>query len=137
VQEVKVDGVVVSPTNYTVVGNALTWIGVGSAPWPQHQNVHLPDSSIDTFSVTYINGYPPDAMAKYAVAVLANEFSKACSGQKCRLPTGVTSIARAGITMEIQSGVFPHGLTGIREVDAFIGLWNPNGLTAGAKVWSP
>jgi hypothetical protein len=39
--------------------------------------------------------------------------------------------------MEIQSGVFPHGLTGIREVDAFIGLWNPNGLTAGAKVWSP
>jgi hypothetical protein len=29
--------------------------------------------------------------------------------------------------MEIDPGIFPKGTTGIREVDAFIALWNPRG----------
>jgi hypothetical protein len=69
--------------------------------------------------------------------VLTCEFTKACSGGKCRLPTAVTSIARQGVTMEVSSGMFPDGMTGIREVDAFLSSINPNALRIPPKVWSP
>lgn len=138
VDTVRVDGVVIAPANYRIDnGNILVWTGGGQAPWPLTQNVHLPDTEPGTFSVTYLNGYPPGPAGEYAVAVLANEFAKACTNGKCRLPSGVTSIVRQGVTMEITPGAFPNGVTGIREVDAFIGMWNPEGRTQPTRVWSP
>jgi hypothetical protein len=125
VDEVKVDGAVVPPTDYRVMdGNMLVYIGSG-AGWPTSQDATLPDTEDGTFSVTYINGHPPDLLAANAVGVLAMEYAKSCTGKKCRLPTGVTAIVRQGVAMEIDPGVFPNGTTGIREVDIWIGLWNP------------
>jgi hypothetical protein len=46
-------------------------------------------------------------------------------------------VARQGVAYDIVSGSFPGGFTGIREVDAFIGLWNPRGLVSDSRVWSP
>jgi hypothetical protein len=138
IDEVKVDGVVVPSTDYRVDdGRLLVWQGTGDAPWPQTQDVTLADTEPGTFSVTYLNAHEVDGGGQYAAAILANEYAKACGGRKCRLPSGVTSIVRQGITMEIASGAFPGGLTGIREVDAWIALWNPDHLSRGATVWSP
>ena len=67
----------------------------------------------------------------------AVEYARACTGGKCRLPQGVTSIVRQGVSFEIEGGAFPNGFTGIREVDAWIALWNPDGLRQQAKVYSP
>jgi hypothetical protein len=39
--------------------------------------------------------------------------------------------------MEIATGAFPGGFTGIREVDAFIAIWNPNAVREQTRVWSP
>lgn len=120
VDEVRVDGVVVPPTDYQIMdGNLLVYIGSG-AGWPV-------TGDITDFSVTYVKGYPPDGLAAYAAGVLAMEYAKACSGRTCRLPSGVVSIVRQGVVMEIDSGLFPKGTTGIREVDSFIALWNPRG----------
>lgn len=136
VDVVKVGGAVIPSTDYRVVdGNLLVYTGAG-AGWPLTQNLSLPDTAADTFSVTYINGYPPDSLAAYAAGLLANEFAKACTGKKCKLPNGVTSIVRQGVSMEITTGLFPGGTTGIREVDAFIALWNPQ-HQQGARVWYP
>jgi hypothetical protein len=138
VDEVKVDGIVVASSNYRVDnGNHLTWQGVGNAPWPKDQDVTRPDSEEGTFAVTYLRGYPVDSSGAYAAGLLANEFAKACSGKKCRLPAGVQTIVRQGITMEITSGAFPGGLTGIREVDAWTALWNPRHAVQPTTVWSP
>jgi hypothetical protein len=138
IDEVKVDGVVVDPENYRVDnGYILTWQGTGDAPWPQTQDVTRPDTEVGTFSVTYLNGHVPDEHAAYAAGILAKEFAKACTGGKCRLPSGVQSIVRQGITMEIASGAFPGGLTGIREADAFIALWNPQRHIMQTRIWSP
>lgn len=136
--EVKVDGVVIPPTDYRVLdGNRLAYLGTGDG-WPLGQNVELPDTEEDTFSVTYINGYEPDALGAYAAGLLANEFAKACTGaKKCRLPAGVTSIVRQGVSMEITTGAFPNGMTSIREVDTFIALWNPSGQRQPTTVWYP
>lgn len=137
VDEVKIDGAVLPGTDYRVDGNRLVYTGAFDCPFPATQNLALDDTEDDTFSVTYLNAHEVDENGAYAVAVLAYEYAKACAGNSCRLPTGVTSIARQGITMEIASGAFPGGLTGIREVDAFIMLWNPGALSHGAKVWAP
>jgi hypothetical protein len=135
--EVKVDGAVIPATDYRLFeGNRLAYIGTGEG-WPIFQNVLLPDTEPDTFSVTYINGFEPDSLAAYAAGLLANEFAKACTGKKCRLPSGVTTIVRQGVSMEIASGLFPNGTTGIREVDAFIALWNPRGQHQPTTILTP
>jgi hypothetical protein len=125
VDEVKVDGVVVPPADYQIMdGNMLVYIGSG-AGWPVSQDPYEPDTEVGTMSVTYINGYPPDLLAATAAGTLAMEYAKACTGRKCRLPSGVTAIVRQGVAMEIDPGLYINGSTGIREVDVFIGLWNP------------
>lgn len=138
VTQVKVDGALVAPTDYRLDGNLLVWIGEGPCPWPETQDLSRSDDLNDTFSVTYLNGYPVDSIGAYAAAVLAMEYAKACVGKgKCRLPGNVRSIVRQGVSFDIVSGAFPDGNTGIREVDTFIALWNPGHLTHAPKVWSP
>lgn len=138
VTEVKVNGAVVNPTNYRVDGNRLLWIGPDPCGWPTCQDLTKADTQTNTFSVTYLNSYPVDGMGAYAAGVLAMEWAKACTGNKaCRLPSGVQSVARQGVSYTIQAGSFPDGFTGIREVDAYIALWNPGGLRRGPRVWSP
>jgi hypothetical protein len=135
VDEVKIDGVVLAPTAYYVNGRHL--YRTDGTAWPSTQNMTVPDTQPGTFSVTYLRAYPVDGLGAYAAGVLACEFAKACSGGKCRLPSGVTEISRAGVTMTIASGAFPDGLTGIREVDAYIMAWNPNRVRQASAVWSP
>lgn len=135
--EVKVDGVVLPPTDYRLFnGNRLAYIGSGEG-WPYSQDITLPDTEVGTFAVTYYNGYQPDSLAAYAAGLLANEFAKACTGKGCKLPQGVTSIVRQGVSMNITTGLFPDGKTGIREVDAFIALWNPQAQRTPTTVWTP
>lgn len=142
VDEVKVDGAVIAPADYRVDVNAgrylLVWQGTGECPWNLQQNLSLPDSAPDTFSVTFLNAHPVDGLGAYAVGLLAVEYAKACTDAgKCRLPKGVTSIVRDGVSIDIASGAFPGGLTGIREVDAYIALWNPAGRQRQSSVYSP
>lgn len=134
---VKINGTVVSSADYKVV-QGRTLVFTGSVKPPYTQDVSLPDTATGTFSVTYLNAYPVDSLGANAVALLAMEFAKACTGGKgCKLPTGVTQITRQGVSVNIVSTAFPDGLTGIREVDTFIMLWNPGRLREATRVWSP
>lgn len=135
VQEVVVDGTLI--TDYVLYGNKVVWSGDGDCPWPTCQDLTKPDTEPGTFSITYLNSYPVDGLGAYAAGVLAAEFAAACTGGKCRLPANVTAVSRAGITYDIAGGTFPNGVTGIREVDAFIGMWNPGALRQQTRVWSP
>jgi hypothetical protein len=135
--QVRLDGGIMVDTQYRVDGNRLVWIGDQTGcPWPACQDLSQPDTEPDTFSVTYLNAYPVDTIGAYAAGVLAMEFAKACTGKKCRLPANVTAVTRQGVSFEIAAGSFPGGMTGIREVDTFIGLWNPRGIQP-PQVWSP
>lgn len=116
----------------------------GTAPfaqeWETSYTTNAPADPADysnTFEVAYYTGVGPNDLLRYGAGVLAAEFFKACSGSKCRLPQGVTSVTRNGITMEIPSGLFPGGATGIHEVDTIIRIYNPFSLKAGARVLSP
>ena len=120
-------------------GNKLVWQGPPDVEdcWPLCQDMSAAVGSPDTFAVTYLNALPVDALGAYAAGVLACEFAKACSGSKCRLPTGVTGVARQGVTMTIPATGFPEGRTGIIEVDSWLRIVNPNAVLAPSQVWSP
>jgi hypothetical protein len=136
------NGALLSPSAYRV-DNANRLVRQDGDCWPICQDMGIPpadDAGVgneNTFVVEWYPGIAPNDLFRYAAGVLATEFFKACSGKNCRLPQGVTSISRNGISMEIPTGLFPGGGTGIREVDAVIRIYNPNGLTMGSRVLSP
>jgi len=134
VDEVKVDGLVVDPAEYAVSGDRL--LSTGKIVFPATQDISLPDTEPGTFSVTYLNAHPVDSSGAATAGRLAIEYGKACTGKKCRLPDGVTTIVRQGISMEIAAGDFPGGQTGIREIDTYLALWNPAHIRR-PVIWSP
>jgi hypothetical protein len=135
VEEVVVDGEVLATTEYRLENGRLIRT---TGTWPLRQDLSLPVTEVGTFGVRYLNAAPVDGLGAYAAGILAGEYVKACTGGKnCRLPAGVTTLSRQGVTMEIAPGAFPGGHTGIREVDAYIYLWNPNGLRQAPVVMSP
>lgn len=130
IYEVKVDGEILDPLSYHVEDGDKLVRSDGKA-WPACGG--------KDFTVTYLNGHKVDAMGAYAAGVLAYEFLKLITQDKtkCRLPSSVTNVQRQGLNFEIARGMFPDGVTGISEVDAFIVRWNPHGLRTRPQVYSP
>lgn len=128
IDEVRIDGVVLPAEAYHVAdGNKL--VRTDGKSWPSCHGWN--------FTVTYLNAYPVDIMGSHVGGLLAMEFLKALRGdKKCRLPAGVTSITRAGISMEVKADMFDGGLTGISEVDAWVRQWNPHGQKVRTGVYS-
>ena len=135
VTQVRLDGYTLDRQLFRIDnGNRL--VRMDGMCWPSCQNLGAPAGSIGTFDITYIPGIYPTEAGLWAAGVLACEFAKACSGEKCRLPANVTTISRQGVSMDIGGGMFEDG-TGIREVDAYIESVNPHKLKTPPKVWSP
>lgn len=142
VWQVRIDGVALPVTSYRVDnGNRL--VRTDGQAWPSCQYMDRDVASQDpvvaqgTMGVWYVPGVKPSAAGLWAAGVLTCEFAKACSGAKCRLPSAVTSISRQGVSMEISGGMFPDGMTGIREVDAYLTAINPHAHRTPPRVWSP
>lgn len=136
VTSVKVDGAaLVANTDYWVSGRDL--IAISPRTWPLTQDLTKPDTASGTFSVTYLNSYPVDGEGAWAAGLLAMEYAKACTTGKCALPATVSQVVRQGVTYTLPAGSFPNGETGIREVDAYIALWNPSHRRQGPRVWAP
>lgn len=139
----RVDQVLIGALDVTldvaITDRGIIYTGAGECPFPTCQDLAAAPGEPNTFTVTYVNGYVPDALAAYAVGILALEYAKACTNAKgCKLPIGTTSVVRQGVSIEIATGSFPNGMTGIREVDAWIALWRPEGSPRWQpRVWSP
>lgn len=135
--EVKIDGLILPSTAYRV-DNGAYLVRQDGGVWPSTQNLTRDDSQEGTWSVAYYRGAMPDALTNRAAGVLAFEYVKACrNASTCRLPSGVTSITRQGVSMEIQTGMFEGGYTGISDVDTVIRIFNPYGLKAPPVIMSP
>lgn len=138
VTEVKVDGLVLDPSAYALVGGWLARTD-GGACWPSCQDPATPDTEEGTFSVTYRPGRLLPLAGQVAAGLLAGEFARACGGQDCALPANISSLSRQGIDVEFVApeDVLSAGRTGIREVDLFIQSVNPAGLKQRSRVYSP
>jgi hypothetical protein len=129
IDEVKVDDVILAPTAYQLEdGNRLVRLDGGG--WPPCAG--------PKFTVTYLNGHEVDELGEYVGGLLALEYLNAMTAnKKCRLPANVTTVSRQGISMELSTGMFPDGTTGIKEVDAYLMQWNPYGMRTRPQVYSP
>jgi hypothetical protein len=96
--------------------------------WPCCQRLDLDTTEDDTWEIAYTRGTAPPIGGIRAAASLACEFVLACTpadegGAACRLPKRITSITRQGVTIAVLDPLtlFGDGLTGIPEVDIWIG----------------
>lgn len=136
VGQVTIDGAVLDSSAYRVDNDSLL-VRTDGECWPTCQDMNVDIDEVGSFAVTYLNANLVDKVGAVAGGVLACEFAKACGTGKCRLPSGVTEIVRQGITMTIDTGLFPGMRTRISEVDAYLERWNPYGNRQAPTVYSP
>lgn len=134
VVSVTIDGATVDPTAYRIMNRR--WLRrVDGQGWPTRQNLDAADDEVGAFVVAYRRGIEPPDVGKLCAGILAVEFLRGLTGGECRLPRGVVSASRNGLTVEMDSrAYFTEGLTGVDEVDQWILSVNPNGLHAPARM---
>lgn len=138
--EVKIDGVVINPSEYRI--DEHKWLTrMNGARWPRCQTLDLDDTEVGTFSVDYIYGKTPPESGRLAALALACEVYKSCSGSDdCNLPLGVTRVTRQGITIErtfLSQDANGIWRSGIAAVDIFLNTLNPAGIPRRGVFWSP
>lgn len=136
VSEVKVDGEVLDSDMWRL-DNYNTLVRVSGPAWPTCQDMTAEDSEVGTMSVTYVQGAEVDATGAFVAGLLAKEFVDLCTKGSCSLPSGVTQVTRRGATMEFGADIFPNNRTGIQAVDIWVRQFNPYGVKAPARVFSP
>ena len=139
VSEVKIDGVVIDPSEYRVDKEKylvrLADADGNHQAWPGCQRLDLADTEADTFSVTYTYGQEPPLLGLEAAAELACQLAAAIGGGECLLPAGVTKVTRQGITIEL--GALKGGIAMLPLTSLFLETYNPNGTRRRALAWSP
>lgn len=117
--EVLINGATIPPSSYRLDPDN-TLIRTDGGAWPICQNMAAAGNANGTFQVTYSHGYAPPEVGRRAAVQIAHEFWLACSGQACKLPSGVVQIVRQGITITRAASLFKDGATGLAMVDAFL-----------------
>jgi hypothetical protein len=137
--EVKIDGVLVAPSEYRLdEWRKLTRLN--GERWPLCQRLDLNDSEEGTWSVRYTYGQNPPDIGRSAAAQLACEIYKACQGLECKLPTGVTRITRQNVTIErtyFQRDADGVWRTGLQLVDLFLNSVNRAGILRRPSIYAP
>lgn len=148
VSEVMVDGEILADEAW-VLGDpdnprtAGVLYRVDGGAWPCCQDIALEPTEPGTWQVSYTWGTPPPPGAFVMGQALACEFLKAWGlggSGRCRLPRTVTNVTRENITQALLSDrgeALLAGLTGLSEVDTWLGALNPSGADREPSVLNP
>lgn len=129
---VVIAGEVLDPAEFTVEGDVL--YRRGGKTWPG-QNLARPLGEPGTWSVTYRRGVPAPAYTAPLAGQLAREFLAACSGGTCDIPRFLVSTSRQGVTKTFDPAkIIAAGMTGLSDVDQWIGAVNPHRLQQPPEV---
>lgn len=139
VDEILVDGEVVSPSAYRVDVAAGVWLLVRTDGecWPACQNFSRGTDEAGTFEVTYELGEAIPAVLAIAAAALACEYGKHLTGGACSLPAQMTRLSRQGVEVEVEAPTPGSDKSGIKLVDDVVAMLNPSGRKAPPRVMSP
>jgi hypothetical protein len=136
VVEVRLDGTPMVTGGYEVQrGRELVRLDGGV--WPACQDLQRPDTEPGTWSITAQFGREVPELGKLAMGEFACQFVRAAAGEDCRLPPGVTQLARQGVTISFPdlNELAQQRRTGLFAVDAFIDSVNPNRLDQPSAVY--
>lgn len=145
VEQVKIDGVIISPSTYEIrflrEGMSLVRIGVGDRPdrWPYCQKLWRPDTEEDTFSVTYTTGPPVSLVEKQAAIELAIAMIRATPNRGILAIAGADSVSGGGVVINRETGVdgVNDNIDDLPAVGFFRAKWNPYGDRIFSAGWSP
>ena len=125
--QIKLDGVVLDPSEYLVYDYEYLVRSVGC--FPNCQDLQLPSTEVGTFEVTYMQGKALPVGGQAALDRLACEFINQCLGEECSLPTRWQSLSREGVSLSAFDSLIlsEKGRTGIWEIDSWLNAVNPFG----------
>lgn len=144
---VRENGVDQDPTDYHV--DEYKYIVKNSGePFPRSANWYEVSGGPDddqhsdggyVFEITVEHGIPAPRLIKRATRAMACSLFDGGSSDDCGLPERVTSVTRAGVTLEVADFVdlIGRGSTGIYEVDLAVSVFNPTRLQSPSFVWTP
>lgn len=122
IEEVRIDGVVLDPSEYVLLGRRhLVRRDAYTSWWPSCQYVERPLTDEGTFGITYTYGADPPLSGIYAATALAREVVKSCAGGPCALPSNVSRVLRQGVEATIDASKAASKGLGLAEVAAFLG----------------
>lgn len=139
VSSVRIDGVVLDPSEYRVLQNRLL-VRVDGTPWPGCQDLLADAGAVGTFEVVYERGTPVPMGGQIAAGVLACELAKAaCGDADCQLPQRIQTVTRQGLTVGIVDAFqgLNEARTGIWLIDSWTSSVRGPSAKAGAGVRSP
>lgn len=140
IDEVRVDGVVLTPTAYRLDSyqGIPVLVRTDGECWPECQDMEADVTETGSFVITYRRGVEVPRAGQIAAGELAAEFAKACTNQSCSLPQQLASLSRNGVEVQVldPTTAFDNGLTGIANVDLFIKAVNPYRRASRARVRS-
>lgn len=140
IDEVRLDGSVVSPSLY-VVYDWRYLSRVDGQAWPTVQRMELPDTAFQTFAIDLHYGQAAPEDAQLAAATLAGEMALAMNPGlgTCVLPDRIQTVVRQGVTYVIADpqAYLDAGRTGIYLIDLWLRATNPKGVTQKAALSYP
>lgn len=139
ITEVMIDGTVLPAEAYALY-DGFKLARIDGEKWPLCQDWGVPVSGTGAWSVTATYGTPVPALGTLANGQLTCQIVKACvPGSDCRLPSGLTSITRNGVTKAFldPTKLAELGLTGLGLVDQFLTAVNPSGIDSPPQIWDP
>lgn len=138
VDQVKIDGVALSASDYVVTPRGKLYrTAIGDRPprWPSHQKLWRPDSEEDTFSVTLTFGQAPPypAWVRNACVELGCDLANFARNGKTKLPAGTTNATMQNVTVQLQTRAeaIKEARTYLPAVAEFIAITN----RAGSQSW--
>lgn len=136
---VVIDGVTLDTSAYRVDNRRLL-VRQDGGRWPRCQDLGKPAGEPGTWTVEAYYGREVPLLGQLAVAELACEFQKLCSGADCQIPPNWSTISRQGIT--IQQDITDGDLDVLPEqwlpwTRRFLASYNPTRLTRRSRVISP
>jgi hypothetical protein len=137
-----VDSVLIDGQAFTDyhVRNSRLLVRHDGEPWPATQKLHLPDTEVDTFSITYTFGAATPDILRAATIELALQFhAESGTGGRNTLPKGTTSASRQGISIQMQQDIETARERGpsLPSVMTALASFNPENRRHQSAVWSP
>lgn len=140
IQEVKVDGVVLSSSEWRLEGNLLHRVGTNYSrrSWGR-QNLNAPATAENTVSVSYTWGHEITDLEKFACIELACDLIRAWTVSGGRTLMGVSTISGGGvsITRDEDEDQIREGGGALPLVSRFLARWNPREDSMFPAVFSP